>query len=85
MNSRSGSWKVKISGLNLIVEAPSPSRGALHQPRYGPAEIVTLLEGQQLAGSLARTVEAFWPTIKAALLAYEQSHPRRSRRFGSLD
>jgi hypothetical protein len=68
---------MKISGLNLIVEAPPPSGVAVHQQRYGPAEIVTLLEGPQLAGSLARTVEAFWPTTKAALFAYEQTHPEK--------
>jgi hypothetical protein len=63
---------MKISGLGLIVEAPPPSCGAVHQPRYGPAEIATLLEGLQLARSLARTVEAFRRT------------PRRSRRLAAL-
>jgi hypothetical protein len=76
---------MKISGLNLIVEAPPPSGCAIHQPRYGPAEIATLLEGPQLARSLARTVEAFWPTIKAALLAYEQTRPEKVAPIGSLD
>ena len=76
---------MKISGLGLIVEATPPSGGAVHQPRYGPAEIVTLLEGPQRAGSLARTVEAFWPTIKAALLAYEQTYPEKVAPIGSRD
>jgi hypothetical protein len=76
---------MKISGLRLIVEERPPSGGAVHQQRYGPAEIVTLLEGPKLAGSLARTVEAFWPTIKAALLAYERTHPEKVVPIGSLD
>jgi hypothetical protein len=76
---------MKISGLRLIVEERPPSGGAVHQLCYGPAEIPTLLEGPKLAGPLARAVEAFWPTIKAALLAYEQTHPEKVAPICSLD
>lgn len=38
------------------------------QREYTPKEIADLIGGPHRdAGSLARTVEAFWPTIKAAL------------------
>ena len=39
---------------------------------YTPAEIADALGGtEHTAGSLASTVAAFWPTIKAALLHYD--------------
>jgi hypothetical protein len=38
--------------------------------KYTPREIVEMLEAQQDAGRIAMVIEAFWPTIKDALLAY---------------
>lgn len=52
---------------------------------YTPSEIVGFLEGPQTAGCLARTIEAFWPTIKAALIEYEKVHPNRVEPIGSPD
>lgn len=39
---------------------------------YTPAEIATMLEEPQEGHNIARICDAFWPTIKAALLAYDQ-------------
>lgn len=40
---------------------------------YSPADIVEQLEAEHDAGHIAVVVEAFWPTIKAALLAYDKA------------
>lgn len=43
---------------------------------YTPKQIAAMLgDGPQDAVDLADTVDAFWPTIKAALLAYGASNP----------
>lgn len=44
-----------------------------------PKEIAEALGDEHTAGSLAATVAAFWPTIKAALLVYERDHPKKVR------
>jgi hypothetical protein len=38
---------------------------------YTPSEIADLIGAPHTAGSLAQTIEAFWPTIRDALKAYD--------------
>ncbi len=53
---------------------------------YSPAEIAMELGREHSAGSLAATVAEFWPTIKAALLHYDQAtHGRRVEPIPSGD
>jgi hypothetical protein len=53
---------------------------------YSPKDIVNQLEMGHTAGSLAATVAAFWPTIRAALLAYDKiTHSRKVRPIPSGD
>ncbi len=53
--------------------------------KYSPAEIVGLLEMRQSAHHVAATVAAFWPTIRSALLAYQEVHPEKVRPEQVLD
>lgn len=47
--------------------------------KFTPAEIAEQFERPMQSGEVARLVDAFWPTIKAALLAYDAKAvaPRR--------